>query len=303
MKKILIIGSIILLGLIIGTVALIDAQKQTTSPVAASSHELGSLTDLSPTNVVETAPARSPEPPGQSTSSVTIEANRVFETLPANMASQILEQIDQNKTLAYLRQFTGETPICIEDECHTIQSRETGSDGLQWTKAYIRKELVDLGYSVQVLDWSREGYAEQNLMVRKPGVISPEEEIYFVAHMDGVDSPAADDNASGVVDLLSLASSLNTYSFDRTIVFFFSTGEEHGALGVSSYVDQLSLAELNTIKYVVNIDMVGYDADQDGAMELWPGDLPASLEFADDISQTIKTAQLDLVPSIVTGCA
>lgn len=57
--------------------------------------------------------------------------------------------------------------------------------------------------------------------------------------------PAADDNASGVVDLLEAARVLSKYSFDRTLVFFFSTGEEEGALGVKSYLNDIEILYAN----------------------------------------------------------
>lgn len=70
-------------------------------------------------------------------------------------------------------------------------------------------------------------------------MVSLEHEIYFVAHMDGVaDSPAADDDASGVVSLLELARILRNRAIRNTVVLVFSTGEEQGALGVDSYIDQ-----------------------------------------------------------------
>ena len=86
---------------------------------------------------------------------------------------------------------------------------------------------------------------------------------------DGVRFPAADDNASGVVDLLELARVISDYSLSRTVVLFFDTGEEQDGRAASSYLNQLSPQELNAIRDVITIDMVGYDANRDGVMELW----------------------------------
>jgi Zn-dependent M28 family amino/carboxypeptidase len=139
-------------------------------------------------------------------------------------------------------------------------------------------------------------------------VIAPNEEVYFVAHVDGVQEgaeerfPAADDNASGAVDLLEVGRVLSTFSFSRTLVLLFSTGEEHGALGARSHVDQLSSEELGRIKYAVDVDMVGYDGDGDGVMQLWPGDDPPSLALTQMMSETIGAYGLDLTPRIHPGC-
>jgi hypothetical protein len=86
------------------------------------------------------------------------------------------------------------------------------------------------------------------------------------------------------------------------LVLLFSTGEEHGALGVTSYLNQLSGEELSRIKYAIDVDMVGYDANRDGAMELWHGDHLPSLAVAQMMSNAIGTYELNLAPSIRVGC-
>jgi hypothetical protein len=227
---------------------------------------------------------------------------------PTDIVWEMLGQINRNRVVSDLRRLTGEEPLCTSAGCYTAANRQTGSEGLHWAMDYIYQELVSLGYSAEFQDWSREGWNDRNLIARKVGVLAPTEEIYFVAHVDGFKLsgeerfPAADDNASGAVDNLELARVLSTFSFSRTVVLLFSTGEEHGSLGVKSYLDQLSSGELSSIKYAVNVDMVGYDADRDGAMQLWPGDDPASVTLTQMMSETIRAYQLDLAPSIRVGC-
>jgi len=228
------------------------------------------------------------------------------------VVSGMIGLVNKDRALTDLRRLSGEEPICIHDGCHTIANRQTGSDGLHWAKDYVYEKLVSLGYSVEVQDWTRSGFTDQNLIVRKPGLVSPGEEIYLVAHLDGVNLttdnealfPAADDNASGAVDLLELARALRSYSFNRTLVLIFSTGEEHGALGVKSYLGLLSLEEVRSIKYVVNVDMVGYDANLDGVMQLWYGETnhAPSLALTQMMSDIIQIYQLGLAPKITTGC-
>jgi len=227
---------------------------------------------------------------------------------PTDLVWEMLGQINRNRVVSDLRRLTGEEPLCTSAGCYTAANRQTGSEGLHWAMDYIYQELVSLGYSAEFRDWSREGWNDRNLIARKVGVLAPNEEVYFVAHVDGFKLsgeerfPAADDNASGAVDNLELARVLSTFSFSRTVVLLFSTGEEHGALGVKSYLEQLSSNELSSIKYAVDVDMVGYDADRDGAMQLWPGDDPPSLALTQMMSETIGAYQLDLAPRIRVGC-
>jgi Zn-dependent M28 family amino/carboxypeptidase len=172
----------------------------------------------------------------------------------------------------------------------------------------VTSELIRAGYSVQLEEWSHGEYSDQNLIAKKPGLIKPEQEIYFIAHLDGMKKtdgeryPAADDNGSGVVDLLELARVLGGQTFDLTAVLFFSTGEEQGSLGVKSHLSQLSPEELKTIKYVVNIDMIGYDSDQDGVMQLFHGGQSSAEALTDDIKETILKYGLGLTPMVLKGC-
>jgi len=232
----------------------------------------------------------------------------VTSTPSADLVWQLLAEVDKDRALNDLRQLAGDAPICTDKGCYTIMNRVTGGEGLQWAKDYVSQELAGLGYSVELHDWSRKGQNDQNLIARKTGSLLPNEEVYFVAHLDGVKKglgkrfPAADDNASGVVDLLELARVLSSLSLSRTAVFLFTTGEEEGALGAKGYIDQLSPEALSVIQYVVNIDTIGYDENRDGAMQLWFGDHTPSRALTEVMSDTIRAYQLNLIPRIIAGC-
>jgi hypothetical protein len=226
---------------------------------------------------------------------------------PDPIVGEMLRQVDRDRTLSDLRQLTGEIPICVGTACNTISDRFTGSIGLEWAMDYLYEDLVSLGYSPERRSWSSSGYTGQNLLARKAGVVAPNEEIYIVAHVDGIRStgalgPAADDNASGTVDLLELARVLKGHPFERTIVLLFSTGEEQGTLGVSAYFNHLSPLELNRIKFAIDVDMVGFDGNGDRVMELWHGGETSSMALTQMMSDTIRAYQLDLDPRLITGC-
>jgi len=274
----------VLISLIFGIVLASACHEQTESKATQTVFS----TDVNPTLPISTAATEELDP-----AKVTPDPNIIWE---------MIGEVNQERILTDLRRLTGVDPICTSNGCYTITNRETGSEGLQWAKDYVYEELVNLGYSVEVQDWSRNGYTDQNLIVRKQGRVYPGEEILFIAHLDGYldDNPAADDDASGAVSLLELSRIMSSRSLSRTVVLFFSTGEEHGALGARSYVDLLTPEQISAIKYVVSVEMLGYDSNNDGEMELWPGDQP--VDFVQTLSQTITTYQLDLTPEIVTGC-
>ncbi len=235
-------------------------------------------------------------------------------TQPSELVWEMLERIQFERALSDLRRLTGEAPICLQESpantavCRAIKNRKTGSDGLSRARQYVYQELAGLGYAVELQDWSHPDHRDQNLVARKPGGTHPEEEVYFIAHLDGVDTfwaerfPAADDNASGVVDLLEMARVLKDYTFSRTLVLLFSSGEEQGTLGVQSYLNQLTPEQLSAIRYAVNIDVIGYDANQDQVMELWHGDHPPSLALANWMIEIIQAYRIELAPRLVVGC-
>ena len=272
------------------TVKITDNQASTLPPTYKSTIQPTSTITLQPSQVVTLTPA--------------IKPSTVLPVLvaPNELVTKMLGEVNIDRATTDLKRLTGVEPICTDTGCHTIANRMTGSEGLGWAKDYIFQELSGQGYSVEIQDWSREGYTDQNLIVRKPGAVNPEEEIYVVAHVDGVDSPAADDNASGAVDLLELARVFSKYPTGRTLVMLFSTGEEQGTLGVESYLSHLSAREISAIKDVVNIDMVSYDANQDGVMQLWDGGHAPSMVLTKMMGETIQAYQLKLTPHYITGC-
>jgi hypothetical protein len=221
---------------------------------------------------------------------------------------EILGKVSIDRAINDLNLLTGEKPICNGEECYTIRNRLTGSEGLMWAKRYVYDELVSLSYSVEIQNWSTSKWSDQNIIARKPGATHPEEEVFFVAHLDGAGSngvfryPAADDNASGVVDILELARVLEDYSLDRTVVLLISTGEEQGTLGVQSYLSGLSLKDISGIKYVINIDMIGYDTNQDAAIEIWHANHSPSINLANMVIETIENYSINLEPRLVVGC-
>lgn len=87
--------------------------------------------------------------------------------------------------------------------------------------------------------------------------------VVFSAHFDhlgmmGTDAmfPGANDNASGVAMLLSLAKYYSKNKPDYTIYFCFFSGEEAGLEGSKYFVQQPTF-KLKRVKFVLNIDIMG----------------------------------------------
>lgn len=81
--------------------------------------------------------------------------------------------------------------------------------------------------------------------------------IVMGAHMDCVDSPGANDNASGVAAMLESARILSEEKLAYNIEFAAFGAEEIGLVGSYQYLDNLSEEEFNDIVAMINLDMVG----------------------------------------------
>jgi hypothetical protein len=84
-------------------------------------------------------------------------------------------------------------------------------------------------------------------------------------------APGADDNATGVAATIIAARILSQYNFTNSICFMNTDVEELGLSGSTSYVLR-HIFGLNRIKSVINIDMIGYDHDNDGLMNVAYGE-------------------------------
>ncbi|WP_432662435.1 M20/M25/M40 family metallo-hydrolase [Wukongibacter baidiensis] len=105
--------------------------------------------------------------------------------------------------------------------------------------------------------------------------------IVIGAHYDCVDTPGANDNASGAATLLEVARVLSSKKMAYNIKFIAFGAEEVGLVGSYEYVSSLSESELGDIVAMINMDMVGV-GDTMGVMTLTED----SVSFVADLAET-----------------
>ncbi|MGE5630696.1 MAG: M28 family metallopeptidase [Caulobacteraceae bacterium] len=81
--------------------------------------------------------------------------------------------------------------------------------------------------------------------------------IVMGAHIDCVNTPGANDNASGVATMLEAARVLSKEKLAYDIKFAAFGAEEIGLVGSYQYVNSLSEEELSDTVAMINMDMVG----------------------------------------------
>jgi len=112
-----------------------------------------------------------------------------------------------------------------------------------------------------------------NVVATIPGEVNPSIEYLITAHFDDISqipetyAPGADDNASGTAAVLEAASIMKDYNFFYTVKFVCFTAEEQGLIGSYFYAKKAKSQGAN-IRGVLNFDMISYDGDHDGRMQV-----------------------------------
>jgi len=107
------------------------------------------------------------------------------------------------------------------------------------------------------------GFKTGNICAVVRGTAKPDSFLLITAHYDhlggmGADTyfPGANDNASGVSQLLSLAKYYATHPQRYSMAFLCFSGEEAGLLG-SMYFAEHPLIPLSNIRFLINLDLEG----------------------------------------------
>ncbi len=229
--------------------------------------------------------------------------------------ANILNQVILDSWGGWIDVLSGEITVTYEGQPLTITSRYSyamfGDYDHAQAFGYLKQELIDMGYVpgstlMEHAYHPHTGMTWRNLVVTLPGHgPHADEVILMTAHLDSTsndpfnNAPGAEDNASGVATLLEAARLFRHQQFDRTIQFIFFTGEEQGLKGSLAYVaDHPDL--MVDIVGVVNLDMFGYDSDQDRCFEMHVGTLPASDAIGQCFAASITHYSLNLTYDYLT---
>lgn len=149
-------------------------------------------------------------------------------------------------------------------------------DVLNASADFIEREFRTIGYDVESQFYDSNGTRVRNLIVSKMGRDAFKPCIVVGAHYDTVvETPGADDNASGIAGLLELARLLKEYKNDRTIRFVAFPHEEPpyfytSLMGSRMYAEKLIQAG-ESVLGMLCLEMLGY------AGETYPQLYPAPL--------------------------
>jgi hypothetical protein len=113
------------------------------------------------------------------------------------------------------------------------------------------------------VDAKKINVAQRNVIAIKKSTNPHAKYLVISAHYDHLGRmgqatyfPGANDNASGVAELLALAALIDSIQFDHHIVFIAFAGEEAGLIG-SQYFVEHPLFPLDSIDFLLNLDISG----------------------------------------------
>jgi hypothetical protein len=211
----------------------------------------------------------------------------------------IINQVNLDSLSKFVKELSGEVPVIINNQTDTIKSRHKNYPGNNLAADYIEQKLESYGLTVLNQVYSTTG---RNVYAEQPGTEYPDQRYIICAHYDdypyGPIAPGADDNASGIATVLEAARLLSNYSSKYTIVYALWDEEEQGLHGSQNYVYQ-ALNTNEDIQGVINIDMIGWDSDND--MKLWVNTIDtANSVYLSDMTVQVNTLyQIGLDPQVL----
>ncbi|MBK9285671.1 MAG: M20/M25/M40 family metallo-hydrolase [Sphingobacteriaceae bacterium] len=214
---------------------------------------------------------------------ITLTAFIGLTTLQAQnpMVQSILNDVRIDSLTKFVAQLSGETPVIINGQPDTIKTRYSFSSGNEKAFQFMKAIFVQYGFVVDSMVFSANG---KNLFGIKTGYKYPNRKFILGAHYDNMPNtpiaPGADDNASGTAAVLEAARIFSNYNFPHTLVFALWDEEEQGLLGSTAYVPTIG-SNNDTLMGYINMDMLGWDGNNDTIADLNVRPVANSLQLAD----------------------
>ncbi len=192
----------------------------------------------------------------------------------------ILNDVNMDSLTFFVKQLTGEEQVIINGLPDTIFSRHKDQPGNEKAFQFVKQKFAGYGLQVDSLQFSATG---KNLLGIKIGTTYPNKKFILGAHYDNIGStvaPGADDNASGSAAVIEASRVFSGYTFPFTIIFALWDEEEQGLIGSNAYAS-LAASNNDTILGYINMDMLGWDGNNDSIADLHVRPVASSLQLAD----------------------
>jgi aminopeptidase YwaD len=224
--------------------------------------------------------------------STALENVMELKDLPSlSSARRYLIKKSTKKDREKLLLFSGEYPLMSR------QSKKYPRAVLQVNDEYLNETPRSV-YMYNDTDYKK--VTTNNIITVIKGAEVQDSAICLTAHYDHMGAvgdvyyPGANDNASGVAVLLTLARYYAENPAPMTLVFCFFTGEEQGLKGSKQYLKQ-PVFPLKNMMMAINLDMVGSGLNGYGVVA--GNDQPGDVSIFEDIREKYEIGNFKLRPN------
>jgi len=176
---------------------------------------------------------------------------------------------DHSLPPAFLSAITPQKMSAAIERLQSFGTRYAYSDSAIDAANYLESAFLALNLSVRRQEFLYNGFTMINVLAELPGRNASLPALVLGAHYDsinGTDSlmnayapaPGADDDASGVAAVLSIAEAFSRAGTERTMIFAAFANEEMGRIGSREFVRQAQL-QAPGIYAGLCFDMIGYN--------------------------------------------
>jgi hypothetical protein len=194
--------------------------------------------------------------------------------------------------MAYVRILSGEDSVYINGEKEIIAQRVYNTNDL--AADYLFEKLSGFGLNTVKLDYDTYG---TNVVAYQSGTEFPDVFYFICAHYDAVTYYCADDNGTGTAAVLEAARILSNIEFPYSIAYALWDEEEIGLLGSRDYANEAKNVGMD-IGGVINIDMIGWDSNDDGIIEIHSNFQSSSAAIANVMEHTNSEYDLGMDPKV-----
>lgn len=184
---------------------------------------------------------------------------------------------------------SGERSVTVGGQSVTLATRYSFSTQINNALLYVKESFARMGLAAQTAGWTYGRYSGSNVYADVKGEVHPERIWIIGAHLDDrsekpqTRAPGADDNASGMAAMLSIADVVRQQRLRDTVRFIAFTGEEQGMWGSKSYARSLQADGVQVMGFI-DLDMIAYDGNDDRVVELHSGSRAGSAALANAIA-------------------
>ena len=215
-----------------------------------------------------------------------------------SLIQSLIDQTNLDTLIHFVNILSGEDSVTINDSTYLLLSRNVFHPHNDLAADFIFQTLTRFGLPTYNQNYTVVG---RNVYAVQTGTDYPDQKFIICAHYDALPiqspAPGADDNASGTAAVLEAARILSQIQTPYTIVYALWDEEETGHFGSNYYAQQTSQSG-DDILGVINVDMLGWDGNDDGLINIHSSPIAHSVELATLIKDLNNYYQIGLLPHV-----